>query len=178
VIGVLLSIASAYVAGTYVGALSVIPWILSLKRRDVGLLAFFVYAVYLGNSIEVSSVYSYPSLLVVLSVSLALVVLLDDILTSKVVPERRELIAIPFVLTGFFLPESLIVGEGLVIVSRLRMGKIASLSVAVVVLAFAVLWKTVDYADSAPVQVAVAAAVGIFVILVSLSWKTFKKCSF
>lgn len=174
-IGVLLSIIAGYWAGTYVGALSIVPWLLSLKRRDAGLVAFFLYAIYLGNSVQVSTVYSYSSLIAVLSFSLSLIVLLDDVLTGRLLPRRRELIAIPFILLGVLFPESLIVGGAVVLVSRVRFGRIAGVVLVVTIVAFALLRKTLDYAGSAPAQVAVTAAVGVFTFLLLLVWKNFKK---
>lgn len=174
-IGVLLSIIAGYWAGTYAGALSIVPWLLSLKRRDAGLVAFFLYAIYLGNSVQVSTVYSYSSLIAVLSFSLSLIVLLDDVLTGRLLPRRRELIAIPFILLGVLFPESLIVGGAVVLVSRVRFGRIAGVVLVVTIVAFALLRRTLDYAGSAPVQVAVTAAVGVFTFSLLLVWKNFKK---
>ncbi|NJE54587.1 hypothetical protein [Thermococcus sp. 21S9] len=174
-IGVLLSIIASYWAGTYVGALSIVPWLLSLKKRDAGLVAFFLYALYLGNSVQVSTVYSYSSLIAVLSFSIAFIVLLDDVLTERLLPGRRELIAVPFILLGAIFPESLIVGGVVVLVSRVRFGRIANAVMGVIIVAFTLLRETLDYAGSSLVQVAVIASIGIFTFSLLLFWKNFKK---
>ena len=174
-IGVVASIVAGAIAGTYVGFLSVIPWIVSLKSRDAGLVAFLLYAIYLGNHISVPTLYSYGSLRTVIITSLSLVLLLDDVLSRRFFPPKHELISIPFLLLGVLFPESFIVGGVLVLISRFRAGKLVVGLLAGTVLTFVVLRGYLDYAGAAPAQAAVASAVGVFLVLVLLFWKTFKK---
>lgn len=174
-IGVIASVVAFYTAGSYIGVLSAIPWLVSLRSRDFGLVAFFLYAVYASNSVEVPTVYSYASIVRASAVALSMALLLDDVLRVRHFPRRRELASMPFILLGIVFPESIIVGSLMVIAMRLSTSVFVPGVLLGLVVTFAVSRGFLDYAGSAPSQVAVLAAFGVFVTFLLFTWKNFKK---
>ncbi|GAB6136358.1 hypothetical protein [Thermococcus prieurii] len=174
-IGVIASIVAFYAAGSYVGILSAVPWLISLKNRDAGLIAFLLYVLYASNSVSFQTVYSYASLVRGSAVALATLILLDDVLRVRHLPDRRELASLPFLLLGVLFPESVIVGSLLALAIRLSPNVFVPAVLLGLAAVFALFRQSLDYAGSAPTQVAVMSAFGIFITFLLFVWKTFKK---
>ena len=92
-----------------VGALVVFA--LSLRSRDLGLVAYFIYALYSTQRVDVTSLYLYQGFTTALTFALAMLLLLEDVLRGKPRVESAELIPSLLVFLGVFIPESFIAGS-------------------------------------------------------------------
>ncbi|WP_297480358.1 hypothetical protein [Thermococcus sp.] len=99
-----------------IGALVV--FVLSLKSKDLGLVAYFIYALYSTQRVDVTSLYSYQSFTTALIFALAMLLLLEDVLRGKSEVESAELIPSLLLFLGVFVPESFIAGSLLYLAVR------------------------------------------------------------
>ena len=101
----------------FVGALAV--FIPSLKSRDLGLVAYFIYTLYFTQRVDVTSLYSYSGLTRALTLSLAMLLLLEDVLRGKLRAGRKEIVPSILTLLGIFTPEAVIAGGLLYLTVRI-----------------------------------------------------------
>ena len=109
-IGVLASIIGAIVLYNPYMLLSPAVFLLALKNRDLGLLAYFLYVLYVSQKSMALDVYSYGDVLVILVFSASSLLLLDDVLRRKLKVDRLELLASVFVMAGVLFPEAIVAG--------------------------------------------------------------------
>ena len=118
-IGLIATLAEALVLHNYplfVGALTV--FLLSLKSRDLGLVGYFIYALYFAQRVEVTSLYSYDGLTKVLTFGFAALLLLEDILRGELQIDKTEIVPSILIFLGLLIPEAAIAGEILYLAVR------------------------------------------------------------
>ncbi|NJE77288.1 hypothetical protein [Thermococcus sp. ES12] len=174
-IGVVASVLAGFVAGTYVTLLAPIVYLLGLRNRDLGLVAYLVYVLYLGNSVTVPTLYSYSGLVNALSLSLASILLLDDVLKRRPAFGKAELLAAAFMALGLAVPEAFLAGAVFYFLLRFRMDARIFAFLGAVTAAFLIFRGQLDFPGAASTQVMAMAAFGIFLAVSSLTWKNLKK---
>ncbi|ASJ15369.1 hypothetical protein [Thermococcus radiotolerans] len=174
-IGVVASILAGFVAGTYITLLAPLVYILALKNRDLGLVAYLIYILYLGGSVEASTLYSYSGLVTTLALSLASILLLDDVLKRKPTFGRVELLTTLFMVVGLVVPEAFLAGVMFYFLLRFRLGVGIFAFLVAMVSVFLIFRSSLDFPGSAATQALVVSAFGIFLAVSSLVWKNLKK---
>jgi len=105
-IGVIASIIGGLMLREYLMFVALVVFIISLKNRDAGLIAYFLYIIYSSSKVVSGDVYTYEELINALIFAFSGVLLLDDILRRSVRVRKHEIIPILFILLGVLLPES------------------------------------------------------------------------
>ncbi|AEH25450.1 hypothetical protein [Pyrococcus yayanosii] len=108
-IGIIASLIVGYELSNPAFLLSLLPFLVSRRSRDVGIITFLLYSLYTGKSVYVSTLYSYTTTVTSLTFALSLVLLLEDILRDGYL-RRDELLPMPLILGGIIIPELLIAG--------------------------------------------------------------------
>jgi len=109
-IGVIASIIGGLMLGEYVMLIAPVVFIVSLKNRDAGLIAYFLYIIYSSLKVVSGDVYTYEELINALIFAFSGVLLLDDVLRRSVRVRKHEIIPVLFILLGVLLPESFLAG--------------------------------------------------------------------
>ncbi|MCO6042249.1 hypothetical protein [Thermococcus alcaliphilus] len=109
-IGVVASLLAGVILKEYALFASPLVFLLSLKNRDLGLVGYFVYVLYLGSKVFVGDVYVYDELMRGLVFLLSMVLLLEDVLKREVKVEKSEIVPVALILAGVLLPESFVAG--------------------------------------------------------------------
>ncbi|MDN5321261.1 MAG: hypothetical protein PWP49_1681 [Thermococcaceae archaeon] len=109
-IGVVASIVAGVILGEYVLFASPLVFLASLKNRDLGLVGYFVYVVYLGSRIFVGDVYVYDELMRGLVFLFSMILLLEDVLRRELRVNKSEIVPMALMLAGVLLPESFVAG--------------------------------------------------------------------
>ncbi|MPW38605.1 hypothetical protein GBV73_02675 [Thermococcus sp. 101 C5] len=109
-IGVVASIVAGVILGEYVLFASPLVFLASLKNRDLGLIGYFLYALYSGSRVFVGDVYVYDELMRGLVFLFSMILLLEDVLRREIRVEKSEIVPMALLLGGFLLPESFIAG--------------------------------------------------------------------
>jgi|GEM_PF-1292032 len=174
-IGVIASILAGFITGTYITVLSAVPYVIALKNRDMGLVAYFLYVVYLGSVITISTVYSYHELVVMLVLSLASLLLLDDILRASLSFGRLEAFTVVFILIGLVVPEAFITALTFYFIVKFKPGVLVAVFSISVAAVFIMLRSILNVPGSAANQALVMSAFGIFLAVSSAFWKNLKK---
>jgi len=118
-IGLIASIVGGLILKEYV-LLGAIPvFLVSIKNRDMGLVAYFLYIIYVSSKVLSVDVYVYEELITALVFAISGVLLLEDVLKREVRIREVEIIPLLFILFGFLLPESFIAG-GIIYFLNLR----------------------------------------------------------
>ncbi|WP_048150662.1 hypothetical protein [Palaeococcus ferrophilus] len=116
-IGVAAVIISSLVLGQPVLLLGIFPFILSMRSRDAGLGAYFLYAPYVASKVPPLNLYSYLDGISILIFALSLLLLLEDVLRSTIKIKKTELAAGAIMLLSPLFPEAFIVGALLYLAS-------------------------------------------------------------
>lgn len=160
-IGIVSTVIAGLMMGNYVLLLSPLVYLISLKNRDAGLVAYFLFALYTGGEVSSSSLYAYDGLVTALVYASSMVLLLDDCLLKKKM-SRLELLATPFLLGGIVVPEAFIAGAVFYFAVRFRIDRrVAGLTGAMLILFIAVRGY-LDFPGGASNQDAVLAAFALF----------------
>lgn len=174
-IGLIASIIAGFIAGTYTTLFAIIPYVLALKNRDVGLVAYLVYILYIGGSFTVPTIYSYHEIVVTLVFSLALLLLLDDILTRRLSLGRLEKLTLILMLLGLVIPEAFIAAALFYFVIKFRPSVLVLVFSISVIVVFIMLRSLLNVPGSAANQALIVSAFGIFLVVSSAFWKNLKK---
>lgn len=109
-IGVIASIIGGLMLREYVMLIAPVVFAISLKNRDAGLIAYFLYIIYSSTKVVSGDVYTYEEFINALIFAFSGVLLLDDILKRDIRMKKLEIIPILFILLGALLPESFLAG--------------------------------------------------------------------
>ena len=109
-IGVIASIIGGLMLREYIMLIAPVVFIISLKNRDAGLIAYFLYIIYSSSKVVSGDVYTYEELINALIFAFSGVLLLDDVLKRDIRMKKLEIIPILFILLGVLLPESFLAG--------------------------------------------------------------------
>ena len=109
-IGVIASIIGGLMLREYLMFVALVVFIISLKNRDAGLIAYFLYIIYSSSKVVSGDVYTYEELINALIFAFSGVLLLDDVLKRDIRMKKLEIIPILFILLGVLLPESFLAG--------------------------------------------------------------------
>ncbi|WP_297437254.1 hypothetical protein [Thermococcus sp.] len=173
-IGVISLIIAALMLKAYTLLLAPLVYLVSLKSRDLGVVAYILFALYTAGKLDVLDLYSYSSILTLLTYSLPMLLLLDDCLTRKTLT-KTELVPLPFLLLGPALPEAFLAGLFMYFAVSLRPGRGMLAALLVMVIG---LWFGRGYLDvlgGTSSQVLVIAAFVLFLSVLTLSQGNLKK---
>ncbi|ASJ03595.1 hypothetical protein A3L09_10165 [Thermococcus profundus] len=174
-IGIAASLALAVYLRSYVPLIGVAVWLLSRRNRDLGLLAYSVYALYIANFLRVDTIYLYIPLVEALAVASSALLLLEDVLRGGTRRDRVEFVLSVLVLGGAVSPELLVAGAVLYLALKLRLDYV-SVIVSTALLVFLLLFQeSLDINGGASLQVGVVSAFGVFLLLYSLTRINIKK---
>lgn len=109
-IGVVASIIAGVILREYVLFASPLVFLASLKNRDLGLIGYFLYALYSSSRVFTGDIYTYDEIVNGLVFSLSAILLLEDVLKREVKVNKSELVPMALVLGGLLVPESFIAG--------------------------------------------------------------------
>ena len=137
-IGVIASIVGGLMLREYIMLIAPVVFIVSLKNRDFGLIAYFLYIIYSSSKVVSGDVYTYEELINALIFAFSGVLLLDDVLKRDIRMKKLEIIPILFILLGVLLPESFLAGGVLYFLMMKPSLKVA-LPIIGSILAFAIL---------------------------------------
>jgi len=137
-IGVIASIIGGLMLREYLMFVALVVFIISLKNRDAGLIAYFLYIIYSSSKVVSGDVYTYEELINALIFAFSGVLLLDDILRRSVRVRKHEIIPILFILLGVLLPESFLAG-GVLYFLMMKPSLRVALPIIGSILAFAIL---------------------------------------
>jgi len=137
-IGVIASIIGGLMLREYVMLIALVVFIVSLKNRDAGLIAYFLYIIYSSSKVVSGGVYNYGELINALIFAFSGVLLLDDVLKREVRVRKHEVIPIVFVLLGFVIPENFLAG-GVLYFLMMKPSLRVALPIIGSILAFAIL---------------------------------------
>ncbi|WP_456398209.1 hypothetical protein [Palaeococcus sp. (in: euryarchaeotes)] len=174
-IGPIASVLAGFIAGTYVTLLAPVVYLIALKNRDLGLVSYLLYVLYLGGLVRVDTLYSYSGVVTALVLSLASILLLDDVLRGKPTLGMVELLAGIFMLGGLVIPEAFLAGSMFYFLLKFKIDVRVFAFIAGVTLLFLVFRPVLDFPGSASTQVLVVSAFGIFLAVSSMVWKNLKK---
>jgi hypothetical protein len=172
-IGVVASIAAGLILKEYAMLFTPIIFVISLKNRDAGLIAYFLYALYSSSKVLSLDVYTYEELIKAFIFALSGVLLLEDILRRTVKVNKSEVIPIIFILLGFLLPESFIAG-GILYFLALKPGWKTGIPAAGVLIAFVVFESYIAGLGPSD-QVVIFASFAFFTLAVEFLLKDIKK---
>lgn len=174
-IGVVASIALALYLRSYVPLLGVGAWLLSLRDRDLGLLGFSVYVLYLANSVPIETVYFYIPAVESLAVALSVVLLLEDVLKRSKKVEGIEAVLSLIVLGGALFPELLVAGAVVYLLTKLRLDYVA-LSIALFLPVVLILFEgNLNIRGGSSLQAGMISAFAVFVMAYGLTRVNVKK---
>lgn len=118
-IGVVAVIISSLVLEQPVLLLGLVPFALSLRNRDAGLGAYFLYAPYVASKVPPLNPYRYLDGISILIFALSLLLLLEDVLRATLTIRKIEIAAGAMVLLSPLFPEAF-VGGALLYLASLR----------------------------------------------------------
>ena len=109
-IGVVASLIAAVLLRNYAMLAAPVVFVIALRKRDLGLVAYFLYAVYTASKVPAGDLYLYEELIGALVFALSALLLLEDVLRRGLRVEKAELLPLAFLLLGVLLPEAFIAG--------------------------------------------------------------------
>jgi len=174
-IGLIAILVAGFITGARVAFLAPIVYLISLKNRDVGLVAYLLLVLYSGNSFSVSTLYSYSGVVNALVLSLGFLLLLNDLLVGWTRPKGAELISLPFILAGIVIPEAFLAGAVFYLTMILGVGVETPSLLITVVVVFELFKGQLSSPGSVSSQVIVLAAFGVFLPIMGFGWGNFKK---
>ncbi|NJE25878.1 hypothetical protein E3E22_04435 [Thermococcus sp. MV5] len=104
-IGVIASIMGGLILREYIMLIAPAVFIISLKNRDAGLIAYFLYIIYSSSKVVSGDVYAYGELINALIFAFSGILLLDDVLRREIRINKLEIIPILIILLGLLIPE-------------------------------------------------------------------------
>ncbi len=110
-IGLIASLVSAVILRDYFMLLAApAVFAVSLKSRDIGLVAYLLYTIYAAPKVYAGDVYSYGDLTRALVFALPALLLLEDVLRTRSGFEKAELVPTAIILLGPVVPEAVVAG--------------------------------------------------------------------
>ena len=109
-IGVVASLIAAILLRNYAMLVTPVVFAIALRKRDLGLVAYFLYAVYTASKVLARDLYLYDELIGALVFALSTLLLLEDVLKGGLRVEKVEVLPLAFLPLGVFLPEAFIAG--------------------------------------------------------------------
>ena len=91
-IGVIASIIGGLMLREYIMLIAPVVFAISLKNRDAGLIAYFLYIIYSSSKVVSGDVYAYEELINALIFAFSGVLLLDDVLKRDIRMKKLEII--------------------------------------------------------------------------------------
>ncbi len=174
-IGVISVVIAGIITGNHVLLLAPVVYLAGLRSRDVGLVAYLIFALYAGGRLPPTDLYTYDGLVTSLVFSGSMVLLLDDSLRGKTKPGILELLVLPLMLLGVLVPEAFIAGAVFYFARGFRVDVRVA---AILVTASAIFFLLRNYLGglgSAPDQVAVLAGFSMFLAVLTMLRGNLKK---
>ncbi|WP_258083291.1 hypothetical protein [Thermococcus thermotolerans] len=174
-IGVISVVIAGIITGNHILFLAPVVYLVSLRDRDLGLVAYLIFALYSGDRISPADMYTYEGLVTSLAFAGSMVLLLDDGLRGKVKPGRLELLVLPFMLLGIIVPEAFIAGAVFYFALRFRIDVRVVAVLGTAAATFFLLRGFLGGLGSVPNQVAVLAGFAIFLAVLTMLRGNLKK---
>lgn len=177
-IGIISSLIAGIMLKSYFMLSAPLVYLFSRKNRDLGLIAYFFYVLYIGEQVESSSVYSYRGLMTALIFALSSILLLNDVLSREAQMGKLEALTAVLIVFGLLVPEAFMAGAIFYFLAKFKLDLPIILLLSGMVLLFALLKDQLDILGGTSNQVMLLASFGVLTTVLTLLRRSLKKTEF
>ncbi|WP_457754635.1 hypothetical protein [Thermococcus sp.] len=174
-IGLITTVVSGFILKNYFMLLSLPVFLLSRKSRDFGLIAYFLYALFVAKQPVGISVYYYEDLVKSLIFASALLLFLNDVLSRDVKVGRVEAIGSLLILSGLMVPEMFLAGVMFYFITHFKFSIHILLLLSGLVAIFVLFEKQLDVIGGTSNQIVILSSFAIFASILTLVRGNLKK---
>ncbi|ALM76399.1 hypothetical protein [Thermococcus barophilus] len=177
-IGLIATVASGLILKNYFMLLSLPVFLMSRKNRDLGLIAYFLYALFVAKQTTGISVYYYEDLVNSLIFASALLLFLNDVLSRDVKVGRIEVIATMLILSGLIIPEMFLAGTVFYFITSFELSIHILLLLSSLVIIFALFEEQLNTIGGTSNQIVILSSFAIFTSILTSVRGNLKKVDF
>ncbi|MBO8175034.1 MAG: hypothetical protein H0Z18_07230 [Thermococcus sp.] len=174
-IGLIATVISGFILKNYFMLLSLPVFLLSRKSRDLGLIAYSLYALFVAKQSVGASVYYYEDLVNSLIFASALLLFLNDVLSRNVKGERVEVIASLLILSGLIIPEMFLAGMVFYFIMQFKVSLHILLLLGGLMAIFVLFEKQLNVIGGTSNQIVILSSFAIFTSILTLIRGNLKK---
>jgi len=168
VIGVIASVISALILKNYFMLFSVLVFLFSRKNRDLGLIAYFIYSLFVSEHYIGIDIYYYTDLINSLIFAFSLILLLDDVLRREIVFGKLESLSSILMIGSLVVPEMFLAGTFFYFLVKFKPDLLVILSLVSLIAVFVIFKERLDLLGGATNQVMVLASFALFITVLTL----------